>query len=177
MKRITSILIAAAATALMLLLSADGESPQAKGAKGKFDLKGLVGSWEGEGMFLMPVTDVEIELEGAGEFVYDTKRGLLKTAMTGEKFLLNYADSGLLRHDPQTDSVTWEIWDNWGKHAKYRGEIRDGRLVADRTFKDKGYQVTVNFPHPDTMDFRLTLADPDTKVRETRARFLLWRVK
>ncbi len=167
----------AAAAALLLAVGIGAGSPLAKGGQKKFDLKSLVGSWEGEGMFLMPVTDVEVELEGQGEFVYDAGRDLIKTSMTGTKYFLNYADSGLLRHDPQTDSITWEIWDNWGKHAKYRGEIRDGRLVADRTFKNKGYQVTVDFPHPDTLDFRLTLADPDTKVRETRARFVLWRVK
>ena len=177
MKRRILIVAAAAAAVLALALGAGAGSPQAKGGSTKFDLKNLVGSWKGGGMFLMPITDVEIDLEGQGKFVFDTKRNLLKTAMSGTKYFLSYADSGLLRHDPQTDSVTWEIWDNWGKYAKYRGEIRDGRLVADRTFKDEGYQVTVNFPHVDTLDFRLTLTDPETQVKETRARFVLWRGK
>jgi len=80
----------------------------------KFDLKGLAGSWEGEGMFLMPVTDLEVEVEGEGEFVYDAKRDLVKTTMSGSKFLVPYSDSGLLRYDLATDSVSWEVWDNWG---------------------------------------------------------------
>jgi len=143
----------------------------------KFDLKGLAGSWEGEGMFLMPVTDLEVEVEGEGEFVYDAKRDLVKTTMSGSKFLVPYSDSGLLRYDLATDSVSWEVWDNWGQHSMYYGQWRDGVIAADRLWKSRNYQVTVTFPHRDTLNFHLTATDPQTQLKTTRARFSLWRVK
>lgn len=142
-----------------------------------FDLKNLVGKWEGEGMFLMPVTDVEVEIEGAGEFVWDEERQLIKTNMSGSKFLLAYSDSGLLIHHPETDSVSWEIWDSWGKHAKYWGRVHGDVLVADRVYKKRPYRVTVQFPHPDTLDFSLNIINPKDDESTEKASFLLWRVE
>lgn len=171
MKRFFLLLVAAAT-----VITATSFGPRAAD-KTDFDLKSLVGSWKGEGVFLMPVSDLEVEIEGAGEFVYDAKRDLIKTAMSGSKFMLSYADSGLLIHHAKTDSISWEIWDNWGKHAKYWGEFRDGKLVADRLSRNRNYQVTVTFPHPDTLDFQLIATEPETQEKSTRARFYLWRVK
>ena len=154
-----------------LLIAAAGT-----GAQEKFDLMDLVGQWEGEGMFLMPVTNVEVNIEGEGEFVYDAVNDRIRTSMRGTKFMIAYSDSGYLTHYPESDSVSWEVWDSWGKHALYWGEIRDDKLVADRIHRSKNYTVTVEFPHPDTLDFRLTVRNPNEEPYE-KARFLLWRVK
>lgn len=141
-----------------------------------FDVMNIVGAWEGEGMFMMPVTDVEINIEGEGEFVYDEANDRIRTSMRGSKFLLSYSDSGYLQYYPATDSVSWEVWDSWGKHSLYWGKIDGDQLVADRIYKKKNYRVKVEFPHPDTLDFRLIVTTPDNDTYD-RATFRLWRVK
>ena len=97
--------------------------------------------------------------------------------MSGSKFLLAYSDSGLLIHHPETDSVSWEIWDSWGKHAKYWGKVHDDVLIADRVYKKRPYRVTVQFPHPDTLDFSLIVINPEKDEQKEKASFLLWRVE
>ena len=143
---------------------------------GPFDVMNIVGTWEGEGMFMMPVTDVEIAIEGKGEFVYDTANNRIRTSMRGSKFLLSYSDSGYLQYYPATDSVSWEVWDSWGKHSLYWGMIDGERLIAERIHKKKNYRMNVEFPHPDTLDFRLTVTTLDNDTYD-RASFRLWRVK
>ncbi len=140
----------------------------------KFDLMNLVGEWEGEGMFLMPVTGSEISIEGHGSFVYDEANDRIRTSMSGSKLFINYSDSGYLQYYPATDSVSWEVWDSWGKHALYWGQIKDDQLVANRVYKHDNYRVQVKFPHPDTLDFHLIVRDE--KREFDKARFLLWRV-
>ncbi len=141
----------------------------------KFDIMNLVGNWEGEGMFRMPVTNAEMSIEGEGSFVYDKANDRIRTSMQGSKFLISYSDSGYLQYYPETDSVSWEVWDSWGKHALYWGQIKEDRLVADRIHKNKNYRVQVTFPHPDTLDFHLIVRGDDNKEFD-KARFLLWRV-
>ncbi|RKX27996.1 MAG: hypothetical protein DRP47_05455, partial [Candidatus Zixiibacteriota bacterium] len=96
------------------------------GNKADFDIMNLVGEWEGEGFFIVPVTEIEVEIEGEGTFIFDSTHQYLRTAMRGSKFLINYADSGYLQYYPETDSVSWEIWDSWGRHAMYWGVIDSG---------------------------------------------------
>jgi len=142
-----------------------------------FDLMDVIGEWEGEGMFLMPVTDVEIDIEGKGKFVYLPELNVIRTEMSGSKFMLSYTDSGYLRYYPESDSVSWEIWDSWGKHSLYWGEIKGDQLVAQREHPKRYYKVTVEFPHPDTLDFRLTSREKESGDTEEKARFILWRTK
>ena len=149
---------------------------QITSAADKFDLMNLIGNWEGQGFFEIPVSGGTVEIEGAGTFTYDSTNHRIRTAMEGSKFFIDYSDSGYLQHYPETDSVSWEVWDNWGKHAMYWGVIDNGKLVADRIFKKKGYQVNVTFPHPDTLDFHLVVHNNDG-TNYDKAAFLLWRVK
>ena len=142
----------------------------------KFDLMNLIGEWEGQGFFEVPVSGVTVEIEGSGLFTHDSTNNRIRTSMKGEKFFINYADSGYLQHYPETDSVSWEVWDNWGKHSMYWGIIDDDMLVADRIYKKNNYQVVVKFPHPDTLDFHLVVHKKDG-TNYDKASFLLWRVK
>ncbi len=145
-------------------------------AEDKFDVMNLIGEWEGQGFFEVPVSGGTVEIEGSGTFTYDSTNNRIRTSMQGTKFFINYSDSGYLQHYPGTDSVSWEVWDNWGKHAMYWGEINNNMLVADRVYKKKNYQVLVTFPHPDTLDFHLVVNKKDG-TKYDKASFLLWRVK
>jgi hypothetical protein len=148
------------------------------GAQDKsFDLMNVIGEWEGEGTFVMPVTDMELDIEGSGKFVYLPDLDVIRTEMSGSKFLMAYSDSGYLRYYPETDSVSWEIWDSWGKHSLYWGEVRDNQLVATRDHPERWYRVTVEFPDPDTLEFRLVTTDRESLEQEVKARFTLWRTK
>ena len=140
-----------------------------------FDMMNLVGKWEGEGMFLMPVTNIEVSISGEGNFTWDAEHQRIRTAMQGSKLFFNYSDSGYLQHFPATDSVSWEVWDSFGKHALYWGVMDNAILRADRRHKSKDYRVTVTFPHPDTLDFHLIVRPPDSDPFD-KASFRLWRV-
>ena len=145
-------------------------------ATDKFDLMNLIGEWEGEGFFEVPVSGGTVEIEGAGTFTYDSTHNRINTSMQGEKLFLTYSDSGYIHHYPKTDSVSWEVWDNWGKHSMYWGIIDNEMLVANRIYKKKNYQVVITFPHPDTLDFHLVVHKKDGSKYD-KASFLLWRVK
>ncbi len=142
--------------------------------KSDFDFMNLIGNWEGEGSFLIPKTGVSLDIEGTGVFEYDSLNNRVRTSMQGTKMLLTYADSGYLYYHPETDSVSWEVWDTWGRHALYWGVVENGVLRADRLFKNRNYRVSVFFPHPDTLDFRLTRRQSDGG-EEDQATFLLWK--
>ncbi|MEA2030008.1 MAG: hypothetical protein U9N55_00200 [candidate division Zixibacteria bacterium] len=141
-----------------------------------FDIMNLVGEWEGEGFFVVPATDIKVEIEGDGLFVYDSTNHRMRTSMNGTSLFINYADSGYLQYYPKTDSVSWEIWDSWGRHSMYWGVIDSNILRADRIFKNGKYRVKVTFPHPDTLDFHLRKHVTDSSNLD-RAAFLLWRKK
>jgi hypothetical protein len=141
-----------------------------------FDIMNLVGKWEGKGLFVVPMTSMEVDIEGTGLFVYDSLHNRIRTSMQGSKLMINYSDSGYLQHFPKTDSVSWEVWDSWGKHAKYWGIIENNMLKADRIDKKRNYRVLVYFPHPDTLDFRLSNREDDG-TETNKATFHLWRVK
>ncbi len=157
---------------LSLLIAAIGVSGESE----KFDLKALEGDWEGRGEFLLPVTHANVALDGAARFDYDSAGGYLRTSLTGEKFFFTYADSGHLVMDKKTDSISWEVWDNFGKHAKYFGTVDGNRVTGDRYKKKHFYNVTIELVTADSIDFKLTVTDPDGD-KYTRAAFNLWRVR
>ncbi len=143
---------------------------------GQIDLRTLEGDWAGQGEFIVPMTNITMSVEGRAQFAYDSLTGRLRTALTGEKFLFTYSDSGYLIHDTRTDSISWEVWDNFGKHAKYYGEVDGNRVVGNRYKKDSHYQVVIELVTLDSIDFRLTVTEPDS-TQFNKAVFNLWRVK
>ena len=142
----------------------------------KTDIRTLEGDWEGNGEFLVPMTGMRVSIAGKANFQYNHEEGYLRTALLGDKFMFTYSDSGHLVHDVETDSISWEVWDNFGKHALYHGEV-DGNLIhGSRLRKNKIYSVTIELVTADSIDFRLTTTDPDGDSVD-RATFNLWRVK
>ena len=141
-----------------------------------FDLTELEGDWEGTGEFMVPMSKIKMDIAGSAKFVYDTDAGHLRTAITGTKFIFSYSDSGYLAVDPVTDSVSWEVWDNFGKHAKYFGRMDNGVIRGERMRGKDIYAVAIDLIATDTIDFKLTQTKPDGSVLE-RATFHLWRVE
>jgi hypothetical protein len=142
----------------------------------EFDPLTLVGKWQGEGSFLMPVTGMEISLEGEANFVYDSTLGYLRTAMRGETLVFTYTDSGHLAIDPVTDSLRWDIWDGFGRYVTYYGAVEGNKLTGRRVRGSRLYTIHTNFVGPDSIEFRLVSTEKDsTKI--DRARFSLGRVR
>jgi len=155
--------------ALLMAAAALADGPR------KIDLKQLEGNWEGNGEFLMPITDMYVSLEGTARFDYDTTLSRLRTSLTGEKLFFTYSDSGYLEHDEKTDSISWEVWDNFGKHAKYFGTVSGNTVTGVRTKENLFYNVRIELVTADSIDFRLTVIKPDGDQFD-RAAFHLWRV-
>ena len=141
-----------------------------------FDLKGLEGDWEGVGEFLVPATSMRMSLEGKANFLYDSASGHLRTSLVGEKLFFSYSDSGHLVLDEKTDSISWEVWDNFGKHAKYFGVVDGNVIKGVRDRKGKVYSVMIELVTADSIDFKLTITDPDGDKTD-KATFNLWRVQ
>jgi len=142
----------------------------------RLDLAVLHGDWEGSGTFLMPVTDIEFDISGKASFRYNSSTGRLHTAISGEKFMFTYSDSGYVMPDANGDSLTWEIWDNFGRHSKYRGAFEKKTIKGKRKWRGKIYTVEMTKPHSDTVFFRMLVAGDKGNSKE-KASFKLWRVK
>jgi hypothetical protein len=140
------------------------------------DLKLLEGDWEGSGEFLVPVTNISMSVEGRARFDFDSAAGHLRTSLTGEKYLFTYTDSGHLKLDKQTDSISWEVWDNLGKHALYHGRVSGSTITGHRFRKKNLYRVMIELVTIDSIDFKLTVTEPDGD-RYEKASFNLWRIK
>lgn len=142
----------------------------------KIDLGKLEGAWKGTGQLRMPVTNILVNISGQASFEYDSAQGYLRTALRGEKFLFSYSDSGHLVHDPQTDSISWEVWDNFGKRAMYHGTVEGNMIRGSRRHKSRLYSVMIALVTNDSIDFKLTVTGEDGASKD-RAAFNLWRVE
>lgn len=140
----------------------------------KFELESLAGKWEGKGKVRVPITGMKISINGKADFAYDSLTRKLRTSLEGKRFFFSYNDSGYLTHDPANDSITWEIWDSFGKHAFYTGNVENNIINGVRT-KDKNlYNVVVNFITDDSLTFKLTTTDEEGDVT-TRVALDMWR--
>lgn len=149
-----------------IVVASDDEAP--------FDPSVLLGEWSGAGMFVMPITGIEIAIEGSASFVYDSSGGYIRTSMTGVKFLYTYSDSGRLYVNHENDSLTWEVWDGFGRHVVYEG-IGKGDLLTGRTRGGSAvYQITATMITPDSLDFWLHYVEANGRQVE-KARFNLGR--
>ncbi|MDF1545905.1 MAG: hypothetical protein P1R58_12495 [bacterium] len=145
------------------------------GDKVDFELADLEGDWEGVGSFVVPMTGMEMEIEGKANFKYLRDEKYLRTSLTGEKFLFTYSDSGHMVLHEQTDSLTWEVWDNLGRHSLYRGAKQGNQLLGQRMRKGKLYSAEINLITMDSISFRLSTTDDGQRV--DKAKVELWRVK
>lgn len=141
----------------------------------KFDLKSLHGEWAGTGEFLIPITGGRMDISGEAIFIYQPERKRLKTSLIGEKFFFKYTDSGYLWVDPVTDTISWEVWDNSGKHALYHGKVEGNAVTGSRLYKKDIYDILIKQVTTDSIDFRLIITEPDGD-RYDKAIFYLRRI-
>lgn len=142
----------------------------------KIELKNLDGDWEGVGEFLVPVTNMNVDISGSANFVYNEKSKKLRTSLFGEKLFFTYSDSGYLWVDTKSDTISWEVWDNRGKHALYHGKLGGNTITGERKRKDEIYRVIIEQVTTDSIDFKLNVTQPDGDSFN-KAVFHLWRVK
>ena len=74
------------------------------------------------------------------------------------------------------DSVSWEVWDNFGKHALYYGQVKGNTIRGQRVHKTRKYEFEVTQINSDSLVVQLTQQNEDGEV-EPIADFQLHRVE
>ena len=146
----------------------------AAGDESPFDPSVLLGTWSGTGMFVMPITGIEMAIEGSAGFVYDSSGDYIRTSMTGAKLFYTYRDSGHLYVNHENDSLTWEVWDGFGRYVVYEGTGKGDTLTGRRKDGGATYRITATMVTPDSLDFWLHYIDVHGRQVE-KARFNLGR--
>lgn len=139
-----------------------------------FRLRALAGDWKGEGEVLIPKTSIPISIEGKAMFTYDSLTNRLRTEVQASKFLFKYADSGYIFHDTATDSISWDVWDGFGKYSRYVGTVENNIFTGMNTRHGYRYRVKIDLITDDSLNFTLTATDKDGHS-STRAAITLWR--
>ncbi len=142
----------------------------------EFRLRALAGEWEGEGEVLIPKTSIPISIEGKAIFTYDSLTARLHTEIGASKFLFKYADSGYIYHDTATDSISWDIWDGFGKYSRYIGTVENNVITGANMRHGYRYRVRIDFITDDSLNFTLTATDKDGDS-STRAAITMWRLE
>ena len=130
------------------------------------ELAKLHGDWKGVGTYMVPFTNMNASFEGDAKFVFDSTNNYLRTFISAENLLFAYSDSGHLQFNVAGDSATWELWNSWGYHFKYRGTVK-GKIISGSRLKGKlKYDVYVEIVNYDSLYCRLILTDENGESSE-----------
>jgi len=160
--------------AFIVLLLLGGLFSTAATDSNGFHLQTLAGNWEGEGEVVIPKTSIPLSIEGKAVFSYDSVTARLRTQIEASKFLFTYADSGYIYHDTATDSISWDIWDGFGRFSRYIGTVDNNVITGAKMRHGYRYQVKIDFITDDSLNFTLTTTGKDGKS-STRADITMWR--
>lgn len=141
-----------------------------------FSLGLLAGCWEGNGEVIIPKTSIPISIEGKAVFSYDSTRKRLRTSLEASRFFFSYADSGYLSHNPDTDSITWEVWDSFGKYSEYTGKLENNVIHGARHKGSKAYNILISLITRDSLSFSLTTTYENGKTLR-KAAIDMWRIE
>lgn len=134
--------------------------------KSKLDLKTFGGNWDGEGTYYLPFTSIPTSVDAKAKFEYDSVKKLLRTAITAERFMLQYSDSGVLVYSPKKDSLNWEIWNSFGYHVKYEAGVKGNSIHGRRQWGKNVYDLYVNLVTDDSMKVKITSTDEEGDLTE-----------
>lgn len=144
---------------ILILLSAFALSGNSVSEKSKLDLKTFDGNWEGEGTYYLPFTGIPTSVDATAKFEYDKIKKNLRTALTAERFMLQYSDSGLLVYSPKKDSLNWEIWNSFGYHVQYAAGVKGKTIQGRRQWGKDIYNLQVDLITDDSMKIKITITD------------------
>lgn len=156
MNRIAKLLLAVSLAAVTCTLAAD--------QAGRFDPESYLGNWKGGGKVLIPWTGMQVPFDGGAEFSRDST-DVIHTSFSGQAAGFKYSDSGRLIVDPETDSLTWDLWDNHGKHRRFRGVALGDILLGQGVRGGPTYTVVNEFVGPDSLNIKVTSTDARGTVR------------
>lgn len=138
------------------------------------NLRRLQGKWEGIGEATIPVAGITVSIEGEALFSYIAEKGYLKTEISGKKLFFSYSDSGHLSLNDANDSISWKIWDSFGKFSHYKGAIeaeekdeKEGNTLKVMHRRGKNLnKITVRFITSDSLTFMLETIYSDGKSKK-----------
>ena len=134
--------------------------------KAKLDLKTFAGNWAGAGTYYLPFTGIPTAIDAQAKFEYDNIKKLLRTAITAERFMLKYSDSGRLVYSPKKDSLNWEIWNSFGYHVQYSGGVKGNSIHGRRQWGKNVYDWYVDLVSDDSMKIKITLTNDEGESSE-----------
>jgi hypothetical protein len=140
--------------------------------KSKLDLKTFDGNWKGEGTYYLPFTGIPTSIEASAIFEYDDINKFLRTAITAERFLLKYSDSGRLAYGKHRDSLNWEIWNSFGYHVKYTGGVKDKTIHGKRKWGKYIYELIIDIVSEDSLKIKITSTDDEGESSEVANGYL-----
>ncbi|MCK5125272.1 MAG: hypothetical protein KAR42_03360 [candidate division Zixibacteria bacterium] len=145
--------------------------------KSTFNLLSFEGEWTGYGEAIIPRVRIPISIEGKATFAYDSIANFLRTSIEARKFLFTYIDSGHLYHNPETDSIVWEVWDGFGEYGIYNGLVTDTLLTGTLRKDNYLFHINIDFVTADSMVFYMTAQKGFEGKEKPQATISLWRNK
>ncbi len=140
--------------------------------KSKLELKTFDGKWEGEGTYFLPFTGIPTSVDAKAVFEYDDQSKFLRTAITAERFLLKYSDSGKLAYGNHKDSLNWEIWNSFGYHLRYSGGVKGKSIHGKRKWGKYIYDLFVDVVTDDSLKIKITSTDDKGELSEVANGYL-----
>lgn len=159
-------------TVFTILISSFVLAQNSVSDKSRLDLKKFDGEWSGEGTYYLPFTGIPTSIEATALFEYNSAKKYLRTAVTAERFLLKYSDSGKLAHGRHKDSLNWEIWNSFGYHVQYTGGVKDNTIHGRRQWGKYTYDLYVNMVSDDSLKIKITSTDDDGESSNVAAGYL-----
>ncbi|MFH1688391.1 MAG: hypothetical protein ABIE70_12840 [bacterium] len=143
-------------------------------AQETFDISKYLGNWRGCGEAYIPYLGTSLAFDGKASFHNDSTGAYVRTAASGQALLLTYADSGRFVIDPASDSITWDIWDNFGRYSQYHGVAQGDMLKGKQKRGSLVYTMITRFLSSDSIVVTISTTDSEGVVTE-RAKINLGR--
>jgi hypothetical protein len=134
-----------------------------------FNLSHLAGEWNGGGEVLIPHIALPVSIEGQAIFAFDSLTQRLRTSLKARKFLFGYADSGYLFFDAATDSISWEVWDGFGKHCLYTGIKEANVITGTQKIDEDTYYIVIDMITDDSLSFKLMTTNEKGRTQQRAA--------